>query len=203
MNSFAICRGLKVVWPLLLSCSRKSHLWIGSHRVPLFMRRLGIPWRIPSTAQLSGSIWQHIWHTWHLNAPDLFLYLLKQQTTDIQFLVSTFYMFFFWMDHLLASLILHIASGLRLGSKAFKCASLFGAAPGIRAADGSSAPLWNRTRGWSPTVFWDPRGQWCHWSQGAKDWWWLITKTPCFVMSSRESLLYKARDFPEFRGSLY
>ena len=64
-------------------------------RVPLFTRRLGIPWRIPSTAQLSGSIWQHIWHTWHLNAPDLFLYLLKQQTTDIQFLVST--CFFWWI----------------------------------------------------------------------------------------------------------
>ena len=87
-------------------------------------------------------------------------------TSSFWFLHST--CFFFWMDHLLASLILHIASGLRLGSKAFKCASLFGAAPGIRAADGSSAPLWNRTRGWSPTVFWDPRGQWCHWSQGGK-----------------------------------
>ena len=101
------------------------------------------------------------------------------------------------MDHWLVSLILQIADFL--GSKAFKCASLFGAAPGIWAADGSSALLWN-TRGWSPPVFWD-RGQRCHWSQGEKDWWWLTdwpelltTKTPCFVMSKKENLCCTKRE---------
>ena len=106
MNSFAICRGLKVVWPLLLSCSRKSHLcqadwmsefsrnplWIGSHCSRGDWAYLGGSLQQPNSAARSDSTYGTHGTWMHLICFFIF-WNNKQLTSSFWFL----HVFFWWI----------------------------------------------------------------------------------------------------------